>query len=170
MDFALKTFLGGISHVRRHHLNEAEATGLPSVRVAHDIALLDVAILLEQTSDLVLSKARMDSGDEEVRAGVARVVVLTLLARLRRWSATVHTVAIVRRGTAGPASIIVATVSARGAASVAVVAARLVVVAGLGFILHGRHGRGDGYSEVVSTSNAECGRQGRGRQREVRSL
>jgi len=113
MDFALKTFLGGISHVRSHHLDEAEASGLPSVRVAHDIALLDVAILLEQTSDLILGKAGMDSGDEEVRAGVARVVVLTLLARLRRWSATVHTVAIVRRGTAGPASIIVATVSAR---------------------------------------------------------
>jgi hypothetical protein len=84
VNLTLEAFLGGIGLLRGHHLDEAEATGLPGVRVTHDVALLDVAILLEQTSDFVLSEAGMNAGHEEVRAGVARVVVLALLTRLWR--------------------------------------------------------------------------------------
>jgi hypothetical protein len=38
------------------------------VRVAHDVAVLDVAILLEETCDLLLAERGVNARDEEVGA------------------------------------------------------------------------------------------------------
>jgi hexokinase len=55
------------------------------VWVTHDVALLDPAVLLEENSNLFLSQARVDAGDEEVGAlvdvaGVAATRATTLSA------------------------------------------------------------------------------------------
>jgi hypothetical protein len=91
MYFALETLLGSVSLVGSHHLDETEATRLLAVRVTHDVAFLDFAILLEQSSDFFFGKAGVNSGHEEVRAGVAGSVFGVSSTRLRRW-ATVYNV------------------------------------------------------------------------------
>ena len=47
------------------------------MRIFHDIALLNLTILLEQTADFLLREARVDARHEEVRARVAAVVIVT---------------------------------------------------------------------------------------------
>ena len=69
-DLALKALLGGISLLSSDHLDEAEATGLLGVGVKHDLALLDVAILLKEASNLLLGETRVDTGHKEVGSGV----------------------------------------------------------------------------------------------------
>jgi hypothetical protein len=69
-DLTLKTLLGGISLLSSDHLDEAEATGLLGVGIEHNLALLDIAILLKETSDLLLREARMDTCHEEVGSRV----------------------------------------------------------------------------------------------------
>jgi hypothetical protein len=44
----LQGLLGSVRLIRRDHLDEAEATALAGVRILHDIAFLDLAILLEE--------------------------------------------------------------------------------------------------------------------------
>jgi hypothetical protein len=75
VDLALQSVLGRIRILGSNHLDEAEATALAGVRVTHDVALLDSAVLLEENGDLLLGKARVDTSDEEVGAfvHVARV-------------------------------------------------------------------------------------------------
>jgi hypothetical protein len=46
------------------------------MRVQHDLALLDITILLEETGYLSLGKARMDTSDEEVRTRVDGAIIL----------------------------------------------------------------------------------------------
>jgi hypothetical protein len=84
VDFTLKTLLGGVSLVGCDHLDEAEATGLLCVRIAHDVALLYLAVLLEETRDFFLGERGMDAGDEEVGARVAAVVIVIA----RSWGRT----------------------------------------------------------------------------------
>lgn len=79
VDFTLETLLGSIGLVRGNHLDEAKAARLFGVRVAHDVALLDLAILLEQTCDFLLAQTGMDTGDEEVGARVAAAILSTRL-------------------------------------------------------------------------------------------
>ena len=84
----LKTLLSGISLVGGDHLDEAEATGLPGVGILHDLALLDLTILLEEAGDLGLLKTRVDAGDEEVGTRVdGTVVILVVVAVLGRGAA-----------------------------------------------------------------------------------
>jgi hypothetical protein len=64
------------------HLDEAEATGLAGVGVPHDLAFLNLAILLEEALDLGLLDARVDAGDEKVRARVHALVVLVAIVVL----------------------------------------------------------------------------------------
>jgi hypothetical protein len=75
---ALETLLGGFGLLRSDHLDESKSTGLFGVRVAHDLALLNLAILFEHLGDLSLGQARVDSGDEEVGAGVDGTIIVVL--------------------------------------------------------------------------------------------
>lgn len=82
---ALKALLSSLSLFGSDHLNEAKSTGLLGVRVTHDLALLNVAILLKHLGNLGFGQARMDASDKEVGAWVdgpvivpgARVLVAT---------------------------------------------------------------------------------------------
>lgn len=80
--FILETLLGSICLVRCDHLHEAKASGLLGVGVFHDLALLYFAILLEETSDLGLSKTWMNSSDEEVRSRVHRSILIFVIVIL----------------------------------------------------------------------------------------
>ena len=152
MDLTLETLLGGVSLVRGDHLDEAEASRLFGVRVTHNVALLDLAILIEQTCDLLLGEARVNAGHEKVGTWVAgtRIVGVLVLAgasaaasssRLRWWTTkkmsakalhlgsnrgSLPAVTSVGRGTAGANVLHVTTVGARRPAAVPVVATRLV--------------------------------------------
>jgi hypothetical protein len=75
-NLTLKTILGGIGLLGGHHLDEAKATRLFGVGIKHDLALLDITVFLEETSDFLLGKARVDTGDEEVGAWVDCTVIL----------------------------------------------------------------------------------------------
>jgi hypothetical protein len=88
VDLTLEALLSCVSLVGGDHLDETEATRLLCVRVAHDVTLLDLAILLEETSDLLLGKRGMDASDEEVGARVAAARVVILLVTLSRRRAT----------------------------------------------------------------------------------
>ena len=83
-DLTLETILGGISLVRSDHLHETKATGLFSVGVLHDLALLNLAILLEEAGDLSLGKLGVDTSDEEVGAGVDRTIFIPATILLSR--------------------------------------------------------------------------------------
>ena len=72
---ALESFLGGIGLFRGSHLDKAKTARFFGVRVAHDLALLDLAILLEETVDFGLSQFGMNAGDEQVRTGVHGTIV-----------------------------------------------------------------------------------------------
>jgi hypothetical protein len=50
------------------------------VGVLHDLALLDLAVLLEEASDLRLLQARVDAGHEEVGTRVGGAVVILVAA------------------------------------------------------------------------------------------
>jgi hypothetical protein len=89
MDFTLKTLFGRISLLRGNHLDEAEAARLLCVGVAHNVALLNLAVLFEETRDLFLGKRGVNARDEEVGALVAALIFL--VARSWRW-ATVYRV------------------------------------------------------------------------------
>lgn len=69
-DLALKTLLSGIGLLSSDHLDKTEATGLLGVWIKHDLALLDVAVLLEETGDLLLRKTRVDTSHKEIGPGV----------------------------------------------------------------------------------------------------
>jgi hypothetical protein len=75
-NITLKTILSGISLLSSDHLDEAEATRLFSVGIKHDLALLDITVFLKETSDFLLGKARVNTGNEEVRAGINCAVIL----------------------------------------------------------------------------------------------
>lgn len=57
------------------------------MRVAHDVALFDLAVLLEETRDLILAEGGMNARDEEVGARVAAVIIIVVVAPARRWRA-----------------------------------------------------------------------------------
>jgi hypothetical protein len=44
--------------------------------IKHDLTLLDITILLEETSNLLLRQTRMDASDEEVGAWVDSAIIL----------------------------------------------------------------------------------------------
>jgi hypothetical protein len=87
----LQTLLSGISLVRGDHLHEAEATRLSSVGILHDLALLDLTVLLKEARNLCLLEARVDTGDEEVGTRVDGTIVI-ILGLLRLHGSTVKTI------------------------------------------------------------------------------
>lgn len=68
MDLALETLFSCVGLVGGDHLDEAEAARLLGVRVAHDVALLDLAVLLEEARNLLLRERRVNTRDEQVGA------------------------------------------------------------------------------------------------------
>lgn len=53
-DLTLKTFLGRIGLLSSHHLDKAKTTRLLGMRVKHDLALFNIAILFKVASHLGL--------------------------------------------------------------------------------------------------------------------
>jgi hypothetical protein len=86
VDLALETLLGRVSLVGGDHLDESEAARFLGVRVAHDITLLNLAVLLEETRHLFFSERRVDTGDEEVGARVAGAFLVLVVARSCGWA------------------------------------------------------------------------------------
>lgn len=84
-DFTLEAFLGSIGLLGSHHLDEAKATRLLGVRIGHDGAVLDIAVLFEEAADVGFGQTRMDTGDEEVGPRVeGTLLVVQLLAGIDR--------------------------------------------------------------------------------------
>ena len=77
-DFALHTILGSIGLVGRDHLDKTESTRLLGVGVLHDLALLNLAILLKKARNLCLGESGVNASDEEVGARVdGSIVIIT---------------------------------------------------------------------------------------------
>jgi hypothetical protein len=72
----LKSLLCGISLLSGDHLDETKAARLLSMGVKHDLALLDITVFLEETSDFLFREARVNTGDEEVGSRVDRTIIL----------------------------------------------------------------------------------------------
>lgn len=84
-DFVLKTFSRSFSLVRGDHLHKAESARFLGVRIAHDLALFDVAVFLEHLGDLVLAQAGVNAGNEEVGSRVHGSIVVIVFGT--RWTA-----------------------------------------------------------------------------------
>jgi hypothetical protein len=61
------------------HVDETESTRLLGVRVEHDGAVLDIAVLLKETRNVGLGQTRMDTSHEKVGAGVLGALLLFFL-------------------------------------------------------------------------------------------
>jgi hypothetical protein len=85
-DLALEALLGSIGLLCGDHLDESEATRLLGVWIKHDLALLDLTILLEQASDLGLGETWVDAGDEQVRSRVHGAIVLRRRSTVVLWA------------------------------------------------------------------------------------
>jgi len=53
-----------------HHLDKAETARLSRMRVTHDVALLNLAVLFKQSGDFLFGEARMDTSHKQVRSGI----------------------------------------------------------------------------------------------------
>jgi hypothetical protein len=91
------------------------------VGIAHDLALLDLAVLLEEASDLLLSQLGVDARDEEVGTGIGSSILIAILTTLgsRAVTVIVHAVGRHRAATAGIVAVIT---TGRGTAITVVVA------------------------------------------------
>lgn len=72
----LETLLGRIGLLGCDHLDEAEATGLATMRILHDLALLNLAVLLKEARDLSFLETRMDTSDEKIGARVDGAIII----------------------------------------------------------------------------------------------
>jgi hypothetical protein len=75
-DLTLESLFCGVSLLGSDHLDEAKATRLLGVRIKHDLALLNIAILLKETSHLRLSETGVDASNKQVGAWVDSTVIL----------------------------------------------------------------------------------------------
>lgn len=66
----LQAVPSSIGLIGGHEVDKAEAARLLGVRVAHDLALLDIAVLGEESGDFILAELGVDAGDEQVGARV----------------------------------------------------------------------------------------------------
>lgn len=85
-DLALQAFLGRVGLFSSGHVYEAEATRLLGVRVHHDRAVVDIAVLLEQTRNVGFSQTRVDAGDKQVGAGVDGALFIIIQGLAHRGS------------------------------------------------------------------------------------
>jgi hypothetical protein len=75
-NLTLETFLGSISLLSGDHFDETEATRFLGVWVKHDLAFLNLTVLLEETSNFSLRETRVDASDEKVRARIDGTIIL----------------------------------------------------------------------------------------------
>lgn len=75
-DLALQALFGSISLLSRDHVDKAEATRLLGVGIDHDRAVLDIAVLFEQTRDVGLRQTRVNTSDKQVGASVDGTLIL----------------------------------------------------------------------------------------------
>ena len=59
-----------------NHLDKTKPTGLFGVGVTHDLAFLDIAVLLEEEGNLILGQRWGNTRDEKVRARVNTVIIV----------------------------------------------------------------------------------------------
>jgi hypothetical protein len=117
------------------------------VGIAHDLAFLNLTVLLEEPSDLLLCQLGMNAGDEEIRTRVGSSILIAILATLgcavavivhaagRHGAATAGILAVITTGRSAAVTVIVA----RGVGFETIAISVLVVHLG------GRH---DGYCVV----------------------
>ena len=75
-NLTLKTLLGSISLISGNHLDETKATRFLSVGIKHDLALLNITVLLEKAGHFLLRETRMDASDEQVGTRVDGTIIL----------------------------------------------------------------------------------------------
>lgn len=78
-DFALQAILGSIGLVGGDHLDETESAGLLGMGVLHDLAFLNLTVLLEEARNLAFRQSGMDASHEQVGAGVDGAVFIVVL-------------------------------------------------------------------------------------------
>lgn len=66
----VKLLYGSVRILRRHHIDEAEATRVAAVRVADDGSILNLAVLGEEVAKLIVPERAREACDEQVCAGV----------------------------------------------------------------------------------------------------
>lgn len=67
---SVQGFDGGLSLLSEGKFDEAKTTRVVGVRVTHDVSVLHLSILLEERDEFIISDARCNSSDEEIRARV----------------------------------------------------------------------------------------------------
>jgi hypothetical protein len=142
-NLTLKTLLGGISLISSDHLYETETTRLLGMGVKHDLALLNITVFLEETSNLLLRQTRMDTGDEQVGTWVDGAIILrSTTITLGRTTRLDMAVAVGRgRSTGSTSRAVVTTGWSRGCAAVTLVTGSLVILtsAVLVLVIHRSH-------------------------------
>ena len=83
-DLTLQAIFRSIGLLWCHHFDEAKSSGFTSMRVAHNVAFLYVAIFLEQSRHFFLAESRVDPSHEQVCTRIARVFVF--LRTSIRWN------------------------------------------------------------------------------------
>ncbi|KAG9796199.1 hypothetical protein KCU88_g431, partial [Aureobasidium melanogenum] len=117
-----ETFSGGLGLFRGDHLHESESTGLLGMRIKHDRAALNFTVLLEETSNIGFSEARMDSGDEKIGASIDCAFIFGIFhACIRRgWGAMM--LLVMRPKQKKDSLLRSVAASGRGATAIAVIA------------------------------------------------
>lgn len=82
VDLTLKSLLRSVRLFSSDHLHEAKATALAGMWVAHDVALFDLSVFLEETGHLFFGQFRVNAGDEEIRARIDGLFVVVVSVRL----------------------------------------------------------------------------------------
>lgn len=60
----LQSLLGSIGLIRGDHLDKSKTTTLLGMRIAHDLTLLDLTVLLEEARNLGLGQTGVDASDK----------------------------------------------------------------------------------------------------------
>jgi hypothetical protein len=84
---SMQAFNGGLSLLRASEFDEAKTARVIRMRITHDVSVRNLTILLECAHKLVVSDARGDTSDEEVRAWVFGASVRHITAVVSRRSA-----------------------------------------------------------------------------------
>lgn len=90
VNLTLEPFFGSVGLLSRRHLDEAEATRILSVGIAHDVARLYIAVLCEQTRHVFFREARVNAGHEEVGSAIGSFLFFGVVTSSGRLKATIE--------------------------------------------------------------------------------